>query len=719
VQEVQNIRALGWQRVVADLAGSVPDDRVYLLRLMATLGQVTGASQGVLLAMQAGSGDAPAPEVVPLQVWPLPGSLLDATGKLGVPIEQATDPARLDVKVIDRLKDVLSAARACAGDKQLRVFGVEDSGFYDAGAGGKQCVVAVPVPAGAPSESAQLPPRAIITLLVDGRSKQALQSQLALIELMVGYVFGHEAQQSLRRAKQAGASIELAARLLSSINTSENFKACTLQLVSDLCRMLSADRVSMGWLNGSPATWQGRTLPGATLKLSRRPIALRAISDTEHIDRRMELCRQLEGVMDECLDQEQAVLFPQPVAGAGGDTVLSQTIVHAHRELARNDASKSVASFPLRVVTGTGERFAGVVTVEASSDLGPADASGVRKRGLEPATVELVQATLDLIAPVLAVRASDDRTLPQRTLDSSLRAAAWAVGPRHTVWKVVGIATMLTTGVLFLGKTTYRVGAPMQMVAENRRMLVAPVEGQLLSLGEIAAPDGTTRKVESGASVQAGQLLAQMDTRELLLQLAEQEARLAQFEKQSDDALKRGDAPEAAESKYKADEARARVGLLQRQIEKSAIRAPIAGTIISGDIKDKLGATVKAGESLFEVADMGSVVVRARVSDRDIAFIEVGQTGEVSPKSDPSLAVPFRVVRITPLAQAADGENTFEVVGALDEQAMQQAEPNVPHATNLFLVNQEGQAKFNTQRRTFAWILSRRVIDQLKIWLWW
>lgn len=708
MQEVQNIRAPGWQRVVADLAGSVPDDRVYLLRLMATLGQVTGASQGVLFAMQAGSGEAPTPEVVPLQVWPLPGSLLDATGKLGVPIEQATDPSRLDPKLIDRLKDVLSAARACAGDKQLRVFGMEDAGFYDAASSGKQFIIAVPVPAGQPHESAGLPPRAIITLLVDGRSKQALQSQLALIELMAGYAYGHEAQQSLRRAKQAGASIDLAARLLAAINAAEGFRACAMQLANDLCRLLSADRVSVGWLDGSPATWQGRTIPGATLKLSRRPIALRAISDTEHIDRRMELCRVIEGVMDECLDQEHTVLFPQPVAGAGGDTVLSQTIVHAHRELARNDANKSVASFPLRIVTSKGERFAGVVTVEASGEAGGAKKPGAA--GLDPQMVELVQATLDLIAPVLAVRASDDRTLPQRALDSSLRAAAWAVGPRHTVWKVAGIATMVATAVLFVGKTTYRVGAPMQMVAQERRTLVAAVEGQLLRIG-----DG----VESGARVEAGQLLAQMDTRELLLQLAEQQARLSQFDKQADDALKRGDAAEAAETRYKADEARARVGLLQRQVEKSTIRAPIAGTIISGDIKDKVGATVKSGESLFEVADLSSVVVRARVSDRDIAFIEVGQTGQVSPKSDPSLAVPFRVMRITPLAQAADGENTFEVVGALDGAALKEAEASVPQAGNLFLVNQEGQAKFDTQRRTFAWIISRRVIDQLKIWLWW
>jgi hypothetical protein len=683
-----------------------------MLRMLSTLGQVTGASQGVLLGIQPGSGEAQTPEVIPLQVWPLPGSLLDATGKLGVSSEQATDPTRLDPKNIDKLKDVLTAARACAADRQLRVWGMDDAGFYDQATSPKQFVIAVPIASGLPPESSAQPLRAVITLLVDGRSKQALQSQLAIIELMAGYVFGHEAQQSLRRTRQASASIDLAARLLAAINTAEGFKACTLQLANDLCRVLSADRVSVGWLPGSPAVWQGRTLPGATIKLSRKPIELRAISDTEHVDRRMELCRQLESVMDECLDQEQTVLFPQPAGSV--DNVLSQTIVHAHRDLARNDANKAVASFPLRVVTSKGERFVGVVCVETSSDISNArgDAGTVQqtKRGLDTQIVELVQATLDLIAPVLSVRASDDRTLPQRALDTSLRAAAWAVGPRHTVWKVAGITAMLTTAVLFLGKTTYRVGAPMQMIAEQRRTLAAPVEAQIMSLGE---------GIESGASVKEGQLLLQLDTRELMLQLAENRARLAQFEKQSDDALKRGEAAEAAEARYKADEARARAGLLERQIEKSTIKSPFDGTIISPDLKDRIGSTARPGDALIEVADLGSVVVKAKVSDRDIAFIEIGQTGEVSPKSDPSLAVPFKVVRITPLAQAADGQNTFEVVGELNREAAKAADISVPHAGNLFLVNQEGQAKFNTQRKTFAWILSRRVIDQLKIWLWW
>jgi HlyD family secretion protein len=102
------------------------------------------------------------------------------------------------------------------------------------------------------------------------------------------------------------------------------------------------------------------------------------------------------------------------------------------------------------------------------------------------------------------------------------------------------------------------------------------------------------------------------------------------------------------------------------------------------------------------------VTVRAKVDDRDISFIRVGQTGEVSPKSNPSLKIPIKVRQIVPLAQAAEGTNTFEVRCEL-----------IGEPQPWFLPGLEGQVKLNTESRSFAWIASRRIVDQLRVWLWW
>ena len=91
--------------------------------------------------------------------------------------------------------------------------------------------------------------------------------------------------------------------------------------------------------------------------------------------------------MDECLDQEQAVLYPPPPAhgeaGPGkagspaGDVLLSQAITHAHRELGASDARLKVVSLPLR----ENDRVIGVITVESTAE-GPADIGSIERAQL-------------------------------------------------------------------------------------------------------------------------------------------------------------------------------------------------------------------------------------------------------------------------------------------------------------------------------------------------
>ena len=60
------------------------------------------------------------------------------------------------------------------------------------------------------------------------------------------------------------------------------------------------------------------------------------------------------------------------------------------------------------------QRIVGVVTVETTTD-GPIDL----------AVIELLQAALDLLAPVLRLRRSDDRPLPVRAWVSTRQAGKW------------------------------------------------------------------------------------------------------------------------------------------------------------------------------------------------------------------------------------------------------------------------------------------------------
>ncbi|CAG0993554.1 hypothetical protein PHYC_02433 [Phycisphaerales bacterium] len=678
--DLSSLKTPGWQRVVSELTAPAGDDRVFLLRLIGVLGQVAGARQGVLFSLDGQR--EPTPEIEPRAVllWPMANDTFDAQGRMTLPLDALFDPARIQEGAIESFADVKSAARAGAGTRQPAVFGLEgESLMYDSG-GPKGYVVAVPIPMGLPAEAPGLPLQGVITLLIDARSKQALQTTLAIIEVLTGYAFLHATSQALRRTKAGSASLDLAARLIASVNTTADFKGCGLQLVNDLARQLAIDRVALGWVHESGSVRDSSSS-------SRRETRCVAITDTENIDRRMAMVRKIEGAMDECLDQEQPVLYPPPEAA--GDAVLSQAITHAHRELGAGDARLKVASLPLRVSDAKGERIIGILLLESGGD-----------GRLEPATIELLQATLDLVAPVLAVRHSDDRILAARAWESTKRAGAWLVGPTHTAWKMGGIALLVATLFLVFFETTYRVGAPMELLPRERRTIAMPYDGVIAKVPESSRP---------GSDVSEGQLLIELDTRELILAKAEADAQVFQSEKQSDESLKRGENAEAAQARAKADQSRARSNLLARQIERSRILSPIDGKVTQGDLKDKVGAAVKLGEGLLEVANTADMMVVARVDDRDISFVKVGTTGQISPKSNPALTLDFVVESVVPMAFARDGQNVFEVRGTLTDKDL----------PTWALTGLEGQARFNTQRHSLAWIGSRRIVDTLRVWLWW
>jgi hypothetical protein len=621
VIDLSNLRAPGWQRVVAELSAPAPDDRIFTTRLLTALCQIAGARQGVVWAVPMTARESaptePAPEVEPkpVLVWPF-------TPEQGTSVERGTDMP-IQESAVEHPTDAKAAVRRASATRQSQVFGLDkDDLLYDT-SGGKGYLIAVPIPSAAGPDAVA---GAVVTLVLDNRSRQALQTTLALVEVLCGYVHAHAANQQLRRTRAAGASLDLAARLIASINSAKTFKGACLQLVNDLCRQLAVDRVALGWVSGG-SNQHGR--------LFTRVIT---VSDTENVDRRMAMIQKIEHAMDECLDQEQPVLYPPPKGdGPGGDVLLSQAIVHAHRELAASDAKLKVATLPLRV----DDRIIGVILVESSSD-GPIDLP----------TIELLQAALDLVAPVMMIRRSDDRWLILRAWDSAVKGAAWLVGPKHTLWKVAGILLVAATLVVTFVEITYRVGAPMVIQAREPRTVSVPFSGKIKALGEGS---------EAGRKIEKGQTLVQMDTTELVLSKLEAQASIVQAEKEAEEARKKNNVGEAQQAEAKAKQAQAKLDLTDYRIETARIESPISGTIIAGDLKDRVGASIELGQALFQVADLSDMIVEIKVDDRDIALIHEGMTGEIATKAAPDKTFPFTVERIVPLSQAQEGKNAFLV----------------------------------------------------------
>lgn len=679
--DLSSLKAPGWQRIVAELNAPAPDDRVYLERLLRVLAQVSAARQAVLYVADKTDGEDVEPRVD--MVWPPAAMDKDA--------EQAAAQSGPSQSPVEFANEARTAARAAFGTGVARAFGLDshEPTYYGDSGGASGFVLAVPMHAapgmmgggGRVPQSGQQLPVAVATLLIETRSKDAIRSTLAMAEVLAGYVAGHHSRSALRRSVNAAFAMELATKLIASVNTATNFKGACIQLCNDLAKTYSVDRVALGWVTDDV-------------------VKVRAISDVEHFDHRTAMVQKIASAMDECLDQEQPVLFPPPPdTGDGGDPLLGHAIVHAHRELAAGNSKLQVCSLPLRDGGGTDgsaaldDGIVGVVTIESTTT------------PLDLHAIELLQAAMDLIGPMLKVRRSDDRALPARAVQSAKHAAAWVVGTRHTVWKVVALAV---TGLLIfvcLYQTTYRPSAEATLEPRTRRMVSMPFDGVVKTV-----PAG----IEPGAVVRENDTLVNLDMSELTLALKDAEGKVAQARTQAA-AARTARPPEqgkAAQAEQQEERAEREADVYRYRIGKSHIVAPISGTIIAGEMKDRIGSTMKTGDLMFQIAPLDDIIVTVKVDERDIALVkaafERGEgTGEVAAKAKPDDPVPFTIERIVPLSMAVEGKNIFEVRCKL------QGTPD------WFRPGVEGIAKFDTERHPLIWIGTRRILDQIRLWLWW
>src|SRR5207248_9812294 len=103
------------------------------------------------------------------------------------------------------------------------------------------------------------------------------------------------------------------------------------------------------------------------------------------------------------------------------------------------------------------------------------------------------------------------------------------------------------------------------------------------------------------------------------------------------------------------------------QLEKTVIRSPISGTVLS--IAAQQGETVAAAfaaPTLIVVADLNRLEVKAYVDENDIGRLHVGLPAEVKVDSFPDRGFKGRVTKIASASTAKDNVVTYETTIALE-----------------------------------------------------
>ena len=494
----------------------------------------------------------------------------------------------------------------------------------------------------------------IIAVLLSEFSEGPARDAFIKLQFAADVPGSFQLNQTVRQAKADVEKLAVASDVMVCVNREKRFMAAAMAFCNVLASHFHCERVSLGWLEGGY-------------------VRLRAISRTEKFDRQKNNIQSLESAMEEALDQDDEVVWPE----REGSTVVARD----HAKCFADQKSTHVCSLPLR---SEGKAVA-VITCE--------------RHDVPFSNTELLQLRVccDQAAPRLVDLKHYDRWLGARFATWCRTQLAKLLKPEHTWSKVLGLVIAAIVAALFLVKVTYRVEGDFTLRSEEATFLTVPYDGYINKV-----------LVRPGDVVQAGAPLLQLDTAEIELEQSAALADLHRYEREAEKARAGKLLAEMRIAQAMAEQAQARLDMVRYRLEKATIRSPFASVVVEGDLRERLGSPVKQGDALFKLARIDRMYVEGQIQERDIHEIIGRTSGEIAFVTQPKLKYPVRVTTIEPAAIPKTGANVFLVRCAMDDGARDWWRPGM-----------SGLIKLNVEKRTLFWIVTHRTTDFLRMKLWW
>lgn len=435
----------------------------------------------------------------------------------------------------------------------------------------------------------------------------------------------------------------------------EKFKQATLTLASEIADRHRAERVSFGWLKHDY-------------------IVLKAVSHTDHFEKKMQIVRDLEGAMEEAYEQDASILYPPP------ENISLATRMHEAYSQTYN------AGYLLSVPVRHGDDIIGIITCE--------------RKGLAFSDDEATQIHLasNLCSARLLELYSKSSWFGTRIFRSTRKMLGKLLGYEHTwakFFSILGIALVLFSTLYPL---EYKVSSPAILKTDKIIYLTAPFDGYIDSVF-----------VKPGDVVYKDQEILRLDQKELKLEEANLLAQEQDNRREIQKAQANQELAEMRIQEAKLEQTLAKLKTVQFRLSKAVIRATVdSAVIVEGDLQKRIGAPVSQGAELIQMASIENIYVESDVSELEIGNVQKESEGLLAIKSRPNEVFRFKSERISPTATVKEQENTFPVRGEFTDE--------VP---SWFRPGMTGVAKIYAGKKTLWWILSHQAIDYLRLKLWW
>ncbi len=256
---------------------------------------------------------------------------------------------------------------------------------------------------------------------------------------------------------------------------------------------------------------------------------------------------------------------------------------------------------------------------------------------------------------------------------------------------------LLASGLLVGCGAKKEVTTVIGTVVVDRRTIVVDAQAtgavepiNVIEVKSKASGQITRMPVETGSQVKAGDLLVQVDTRDVKnqydqsaadLRSAQASLEVAQSQKNRSDELYKTriittqefEAAQLALTQAQGAIVRAttNVDLAKQRLEDATVIAPVNGTIIDkpvslGQVIASATGSVSGGTTLLKMADLTKVRVRALVNETDIGNVRPGQSTRVTVDAYPERPFQGVVEKIEPQAVVQQSVTMFPVIVSLD-----------------------------------------------------
>jgi biotin carboxyl carrier protein len=500
--------------------------------------------------------------------------------------------------------------------------------------------------------------RSICVIYLQTVSSKDLMVRQARLEATLTQVELYETRVTLKSNRS---TLKEAYRLLDttlSTQKQSSFKAAAQTLCRHVAKQWGCHRVSLGIAHGGNQSARMR---------------IAAISHIDQPDRRMHLVNSLEGVMEECQEQELAILHP--AAEADG------LIRHTHAKHARNHGGRFLLSIPLKGRDGQ----LLVLTLERPE--GPE---------FQPHDVDLITKTLALAGPNLFLLAQRDRSVKSRFMLRLNGDAAAGSGYKPTLAMATWLAIVAILIGFSLSSSTYWAECAFVLNPSHQRHVAAPFDG---FIGKVMVRPGDA--VQQDTTV-----LGDLDATDLKLQRLGLKSELLSHQKRITQALGRKNPIEAEIARAEAEQVKADIELLTHRINGATLTAPLSGWIVSKDQAVRIGTTVGQGDILFTIASLDSLYALLHIPESMLSDFRKGQHGFLTAVGAPGQQVAFSIESIVPAADTIDGETIFYARTRLD-QTLSWMRPGM-----------SGVARVDAGQRNNFWMVGRRLYNWLRLTFW-